>query len=1366
VNEEKKMLINGEYQMKISKHLLIVLTLFVTSTNVLAAYCSASGGCDEYIYQVQVGSINNNATACNNYKDYTSTHSTTMQPGTGYTINVVTATIVNGTITPYSGYEGDQLGIWVDWNGDEDFSDTGETVYTVSDYGYFTTTITPPIGTPGGNKRMRVRLTYTGTISPCGTTSYGEVEDYKIIIPSQNIKISGYAKTAEGVKIKGINVSASTGQTTSTDALGYYELIVNSPYNGTITPSQLNWTFSPTSRTYSNVTTNQVNQDYTCTYSASYGGGTGEPNDPYQIWTAEQMDTIGADANDWNKCFILMTDIDLGYYDGLNGRPNFNCIGKGSPYGHTGFTGSFDGNGKTIRNFTYSTYKSYNVGIFAYLDGPTGKIQDLIIESPLVNYIGGGYCGALVGRAEGGIIRNCHVIGGSILWGDYAGALVGDNWADVYNCSAATTVTGIEHVGGLVGRNQGRIYESFTSGPVYGTTLVGGIAGRNSDAFSSHGIIENSYSTSNVTGKWAGGLVGQQWGGSVVNSYSTGKVSGSSNIGGLIGEIIAGGYVSNSFWDTSTSLIGISAGGTGLPTEQMQDIDTFLNAGWDLMYETANGTEDIWFINPNSYPQLSWEGGSLKYGGGTGDPNDPYQIWTPQQLNAIGVDANDWNKCFILMADIDMSDYTGTLYNIIGNYAKQFTGKFDGNGHEIFNLTYNSAARDCVGLFGHTGSGSEIKNLGLENVNVTGNRYIGGLIGLNRGLVTNCHSIGKVYAYADKAGPAGGLIGTSLGPVSYCYSAGTVYRGANVGGLIGVNNAIVTYCYSKASVEATGAYCAGGLIGYNSHGNVSSCYATGLVNASGSQSISSAGLIGINEDAVISNCYSIGVVTGSGSTSYGLIDNYRGDVIGCFWDIQASGQNSSLGGRGLTTEQMKTMSIYQNAGWADNGWVMQDGIDYPHLEWEQTGGALISPSPPIPLIGSGKQADPYQIWTAQDFALLSSYTSILDKHIILLSDLDLSGIDIYPIGDLGRFKGTFNGDGYVIRNAVINEPNSKSIGIFSYLGAGGELKNLAIEDANIIGKIYVGGLIGANFGTVSNCCLTGRISGTDYIGGLVGFNYSGVVRTSSSTSMVSGTNYVGGLIGCNSDLGIVTNSYSAGTASGTSRVGGVAGSNEDTITSCYSTCSVNGNQYIGGFVGDSSGSITSCFWDMDTSGKTTGIGSGSSDGIYGRTTTQMKQHATFTEYPYAWDFVSETANGTNDYWRMCIDGVSYPKLKFEFAQTDYICPDGVDFSDYAMFAAQWLQTDYGDANGLELTDDGIVNFDEFAIMASLWKVVGCGSCNGADYNNDGDIDEDDLKVLGQNWLRTDYGDVGGIDITGDGKVDYEELNIFAEEWLK
>ena len=104
-----------------------------------------------------------------------------------------------------------------------------------------------------------------------------------------------------------------------------------------------------------------------------------------------------------------------------------------------------------------------------------------------------------------------------------------------------------------------------------------------------------------------GGLVGAH-GGPVVNCYSTALVSGDTSGGGLVGY--SDGAVTASFWDVTTSEASLSAGGTGLPTSELQTASTFLEAGWDFVDETENGTEDIWWIDEGQdYPRLWWERG-------------------------------------------------------------------------------------------------------------------------------------------------------------------------------------------------------------------------------------------------------------------------------------------------------------------------------------------------------------------------------------------------------------------------------------------------------------------------------------------------------------------------------------------------------------------------------------------------------------------------------------------------------------------------------------------------------------------------------------------------------------------------------------
>jgi hypothetical protein len=131
-----------------------------------------------------------------------------------------------------------------------------------------------------------------------------------------------------------------------------------------------------------------------------------------------------------------------------------------------------------------------------------------------------------------------------------------------------------------------------------------------------------------------------------------------------------------------------------------------------------------------------------QYSGGTGEPNDPYLIYTAEHLNALGAEPNDYDKHFKLMADIDLSAYTGTSFNIIGLYGS-FRGAFDGNGHTISNFIYyiNTERYNAIGLFSYV-EGAEIKNLGLIDPNVDAGtaNYVGSLVGwLRWGTITNCY---------------------------------------------------------------------------------------------------------------------------------------------------------------------------------------------------------------------------------------------------------------------------------------------------------------------------------------------------------------------------------------------------------------------------------------------------------------------------------------------------------------------------------------------------------------------------------------------------------------------------------------------------
>jgi len=311
--------------------------------------------------------------------------------------------------------------------------------------------------------------------------------------------------------------------------------------------------------------------------SAKYGGGTGGPNNPYLIDTAEHLNAIGAEPNDWGKHFKLMADIDLsGYtYDRAVIAPDIG--GDGYTFPGTPFTGVLDGNGYAVFNLTI-TGKSY-LGLFGQL-GSGAEVQDLGVVD--VNITGSYYAiGGLVGDSFRGSITTCYSTG-TVTGYTFVGGLAGYNqYGDIstsYSTAAVSaTFSGNQKIGGLVGVNAGRTTTSYSTGPVSGQRVVGGFAGQ---------------TTGNIT-----------------MCYSTGQVSGDQQVGGFLGERNPDyNIVSDCFWDVETSGLSSSAGGTGMITAEMQTARAFLEAGWDFADETANGTQDIWWIlEGQDYPRLAWE---------------------------------------------------------------------------------------------------------------------------------------------------------------------------------------------------------------------------------------------------------------------------------------------------------------------------------------------------------------------------------------------------------------------------------------------------------------------------------------------------------------------------------------------------------------------------------------------------------------------------------------------------------------------------------------------------------------------------------------------------------------------------------------
>lgn len=484
-----------------------------------------------------------------------------------------------------------------------------------------------------------------------------------------------------------------------------------------------------------------------------------------------------------------------------------------------------------------------------------------------------------------------------------------------------------------------------------------------------------------------------------------------------------------------------------------------------------------------------------------------------------------------------------------------------------------------------------------------------------------------------------------------------------------------------------------------------------------------------------------------------------------------------------------------------NAWVMIVVVSVVCPVWAMYGG------------GAGSPQEPYLIDTPEQLNAIGANTADYDKHFKLMADLDMSGYDgqdgrpsfnvigyYNSFSDRAYFSGGFDGNFKTISNLTIPQ-KTRYMAMFGATTATSVIQNVVLLNVYSVSTLIptpastVGGLLGMSYGTVTNCSVSGTVSGSFYIGGLIGYAGAGTISNCTSTATVSGISNLGGLIGYTYDVsvsrckakgivnttsdsanwaggfvgmnalstisdcaatgqvsgigadmggfcgtngsgGLIERCYSTGNVEGgndwqTRETGGFVGSNQATVQYCFSTGNVSGYTDIGGFGGvNNNGSISECyatglvqglshvggflgasywatslatnsFYDSNTSTSLPAVGyvDAGTIGVYPRTTVQMQTQSTFTSY--GWDFAGV--------WRMCSDGVRYPNLKAAYlAAGDFVCPDGVTFSDFAVLAEKWLEDACGSSNG---------------------------DCAGADIDLSGVVDYRDLARFIDNWLN-------------------------------
>ena len=579
---------------------------------------------------------------------------------------------------------------------------------------------------------------------------------------------------------------------------------------------------------------------------------------------------------------------------------------------------------------------------------------------------------------------------------------------------------------------------------------------------------------------------------------------------------------------------------------------------------------------------------------GEGTAESPYLIEDVDDLKKLAEKVNGgttYEKTYFkLTANIDLKNEEWTPIGTkvyVGEFgqpeSRYFQGTFDGDGHQIANLTI-TGRNEYVGLFGY------VRNATIQNCNVAGEvsgyNFAGGIVGAVDGKtnnILNCSFQGNVTGNMY----VGGIVGQVQNQceVSSCYAIGTVHGGNDkVGGIAGEGRGAIKNCYVLADVSASGKF-AGGITGDTYNLAIENCYYSGMVSASGS----AGGIVGNAWGGTIKNCVSLAEsVTGSnanrivGENRATLTDNYAWDGTTVNNATVSADNAAGLNGADLTytngelSEQFSDIFKDTDSAWdfTDNGLpILKNvgGVQFSELPKCMTG---------VGFDGFGIKTNPYLIEDVEDLKLLAKKvnggTTYEKTYFKQTADIDLNNEPWTPIGtvinngkDAKPFKGTFDGDGYKITNLKVTG-NSNNAGLFGYT------QDATIKNCNVTGEVKgfndVGGIVGNADGKtqILSCSFRGDVTGEDsYIGGIAGSARGTIKNCYALADVTASFVDAGGIAGYAYHV-TIENCYYSGNVSAGNDAGGIAGfASGSTIKNCVSLAkSVTGSENVNRILGD------------------------------------------------------------------------------------------------------------------------------------------------------------------------------------------------------
>lgn len=323
--------------------------------------------------------------------------------------------------------------------------------------------------------------------------------------------------------------------------------------------------------------------------------------------------------------------------------------------------------------------------------------------------------------------------------------------------------------------------------------------------------------------------------------------------------------------------------------------------------------------------------------------------------------------------------------------------------------------------------------------------------------------------------------------------------------------------------------------------------------------------------------------------------------------------------------------------------------------------------------GTGSESDPYIVTNVVE---LQAVAGDVEAAFALGNDVDASqtsdwndGAGFDPLGDFdATFAGSFDGREYVITGLTINRPETGNAALFFEFGEGSTIERVGLEGVDITGKRTVGGLVGFNGGTVSQCFATGSVSATGTgVGGLAGYNDSLIEKSYSTATVAGESRSIGGLVGTNGPSGTVRQCYAAGSVDGT---GGIAGSNSNGAT------------------------VTDSYWNSDAIEFSAAATPGES-----RTEAEMKGEAAGNEMP---NFDFETT------WRTVTDPDGFPQLQWVPTGSETADGDDEDGTDGTSEDDDTSSEDDSDSPGSTNDDSSDDSGPGFGVGGALAGITSAG----------------------------------------------------------